>query len=87
MTGWGKAAVVVSSTLSWFMGIGFLVTVVSVIVILIAAGSRRPSSHPAPAPWSCASVNADVSVLDAGGQIAPVCGNTPYPDAPADDGG
>jgi len=62
-------------------------TVIISLVLGIITGyaigmSARP--HPVkayhPAPWSCASVLAKLSVIDGGGAIAPVCGQTPYPE-------
>ena len=41
---------------------------------------------PAPAPWSCAQALKDAALVDGGGQIAPLCGATPNPALPGNDG-
>lgn len=56
-------------------------TVVSIILLTAALSPNPHKPPPAPAPWSCASERAKVALADAGGQIAPVCGETPYPSA------
>jgi hypothetical protein len=51
----------------------------------IGAQARSQAAHAAhvhPAPWSCASELAKIAPVDGSGQIAPVCGATPYPDTP-----
>ncbi len=56
-----------------------IVTIVTLACVLYTGPVKPP---PAPAPWSCASVLAQIAPVDGGGQIAPVCGQNPYPDAP-----
>jgi hypothetical protein len=51
----------------------------SFILLMVALNPHQHKPLPAPAPWSCASERAKVALVDAGGQIAPVCGETPYP--------
>ena len=41
---------------------------------------------PRPAPFSCSQVLRDAAVTGSGGQIAPICGATPYPQTPHDTG-
>jgi hypothetical protein len=50
------------------------------IVVLVAAFSHHATPQPHPAPWSCASLVASLAPVDGGQQIAPVCGQTPYPE-------
>lgn len=45
-------------------------------------GHKQPP--PSPQPFSCSQLLQDVSTLDSGGSVAPVCGAAPYPVTPAD---
>ena len=60
----------------WVSLVLIAVTIVSLAVALYTPPNKPPVG---PAPWSCASELAKVAVADAGGQIAPVCGQDPYP--------
>jgi hypothetical protein len=48
----------------------------------VFAPGYHPQRHSAPPTFSCSSQRAASQVLGDGGAIAPLCGNTPYPDAP-----
>ncbi len=54
-----------------------------ILGLVLYFGYFSPHHHPVvhrPAqPFSCASENARLSNIGAGGQIAPLCGDTPYP--------
>lgn len=63
----------------WFL----ILPVLSVVLFLVFSAHQPPPRHYRAPVFNCASENASLSALDAGGQIAPLCGDTPYPDAPA----
>jgi len=54
--------------------------VVTVVWLAFALYTPPVKPPPGPAPWSCQSELAKVAPADAGGQIAPVCGQVPYPE-------
>ena len=60
----------------WVSIVLIIVTVVWLAFVLYTPPRKPP---PGPAPWSCQSELAKVAVADAGGQIAPACGQEPYP--------
>lgn len=60
--------------------------IVTVIWLTVTLSPHTVKHPPSPSPWSCASVLARTSVTGAEGQIAPVCGQEPYPDAPGSGG-
>ena len=66
----------------------FIFPVVGLIwYFCILAPGYHPAPREQPHPITCAQINAEPDPLDAGGQIAPLCGKTTYPDAPQEDGG
>jgi hypothetical protein len=52
--------------------------------VALAGCTSTAASAPPPPDFNCSSALASMSPLDAGGQIAPLCGATPYPSAPPD---
>ena len=66
----------------WFL----ILPVLFVLLFLKFSADQPPPHHPHPPVFSCASENAALAPLGAGGQIAPLCGDSTYPDAPADGG-
>lgn len=67
----------------WFL----ILPALSVVLFLVFSANQPPPRHLHPPVFSCASENAALAPLGAGGQIAPLCNNAQYPDAPAGDGG
>ena len=63
----------------WTVIISLVLGSVTGLVIGSAARPHVAKTYH-PAPWSCASVLAKLSVIDGGGAIAPVCGASPYPE-------
>jgi hypothetical protein len=47
---------------------------------------EHPHPAPAPLPFSCAQLNREYAPIDAGGQVAPLCGATPDTDVTTGDG-
>jgi len=53
------------------------------VVLYCALAAGYHPVRAAPRPFSCAAVAASLQQLGAGWQIAPLCGQAPYPDRPA----
>lgn len=58
------------------------------LYLFVFAPSYHPHhvNYPQVPTYNCASAAASLSNIDAGGQIAPLCGATPYPDNPGGGG-
>jgi len=56
-----------------------MLPVLGVILYVVFSAGYHPVPHSTPPVFSCASENAALAPLGAGGQIAPMCGDTPYP--------
>jgi hypothetical protein len=65
----------------------FLFPALGVVLYLNFSSGEQPAVHRQPPAFSCASQRADDAVLGDGGGIAPLCGETPYADAPETDEG
>lgn len=72
--GWRVYVVVLWVSIVLFFGTAFA------LMAVLYTPPAKPA--PSPAPWSCSSEMAQVAPVDGGGQIAPLCGATAYPDAP-----
>ena len=58
----------------------FILPVLSIVIyFFFIAPGYHPPVRGAYHPVTCAQLNAQPDPLDAGGQIAPLCGDTPYP--------
>ena len=67
---------------------GFVLGGLTLLILLVAwIAAPRSGPAPHPAPFSCSSMNATYATIDAGGQVAPLCGATPYDDTLPPDGG
>lgn len=61
----------------------FVVFPIIGLVLLFGSFIHKSYPHitPTPTSWSCSQDNAQFAPVDGGDQIAPLCGNTPYPTA------
>jgi len=66
----------------WFL----ILPVLAVVLFVVFSANQPPHRHIHAPVFNCASENASLSNLGAQGQIAPLCGDSTYPDAPADAG-
>lgn len=64
-------------------GLWLWLVILPVLGTIIYFGYLAPNYHPSPhvypQPITCADMATEPDPLGAGGQIAPLCGNTPYP--------
>lgn len=63
--------------------VSLLLFAVTVVWVAIAISPHPHVPPPRPVPWSCEEELKKIALVDGGGQIAPVCGQSPYPDAPS----
>lgn len=59
--------------------VSLVLLIVTVVWLTFALYTPPHKKAPSPGPWNCQSELEKVAKADAGGQIAPVCGTTPYP--------
>ena len=72
----------IKSVLTATIGVLLAASGVAALWFVLTLGHGEPSApppSPSPSQDFCQQINKDLAVTDAGGQIAPVCGNTPYP--------